>query len=54
MNKKTGKISATHLYGAQDTGLVVYIGGVENQAVGSMTQGLSRALTSSSASTRAT
>ena len=44
VNKKTGKISATHLYGAQDTGLSVYIGGVENQAVGSMTQGLSRAL----------
>src|SRR5207248_4533856 len=44
VNKKTGKISATHLYGAQDTGLSVYLGGVENQAVGSMTQGLSRAL----------
>jgi len=44
LNKKTGKISATHLYGAQDTGLSVYIGGVENQAVGSMTQGLSRAI----------
>jgi CO/xanthine dehydrogenase Mo-binding subunit len=44
VNKKTGKISATHLYGAQDTGFTVYIGGVENQAVGSMTQGLSRAL----------
>jgi CO/xanthine dehydrogenase Mo-binding subunit len=44
VNKKTGKITATHLYGAQDTGLSVYIAGVENQAVGSMTQGLSRAL----------
>ena len=44
VNKKSGKISVTHLYGAQDTGLSVYIGGVENQAVGSMTQGLSRAL----------
>jgi nicotinate dehydrogenase subunit B len=44
LNKKTGKISATHLYGSQDTGLSVYVGGVENQAVGSMTQGLSRAL----------
>jgi CO/xanthine dehydrogenase Mo-binding subunit len=44
VNKKTGKITATHLYGAQDTGLSVYLGGVENQAVGSMTQGLSRAL----------
>ena len=44
VNKTSGKISVTHLYGAQDTGLSVYIGGVENQAVGSMTQGLSRAL----------
>jgi len=44
VNKTTGKISATHLYGAQDTGLSVYLGGVENQAVGSMTQGYSRAV----------
>ena len=44
LNKTTGKISVPNLYGAQDTGLTVYMGGVENQAVGSMTQGLSRAL----------
>jgi CO/xanthine dehydrogenase Mo-binding subunit len=44
VNKKTGKITANHLYGAQDTGLSVYLGGVENQAVGSMTQGFSRAI----------
>ena len=44
LNKKTGKITLTHAYGAQDTGLTVYSGGVENQAVGSMTQGASRAL----------
>jgi CO/xanthine dehydrogenase Mo-binding subunit len=44
VNKKTGKVVAKHLYGAQDTGFTVYLGGVENQAVGSMTQGLSRAL----------
>ncbi len=44
LNKKTGKITATNLYGAQDTGLSIYVGGVENQGVGSMTQGLSRAL----------
>ncbi len=44
VNKKSGKITATHLYGAQDTGLSVYPGGIENQAVGSMTQGLSRGL----------
>ena len=44
VNKKTGKIVAKHLYGAQDTGLSVYLAGVQNQAVGSMTQGASRAL----------
>jgi CO/xanthine dehydrogenase Mo-binding subunit len=44
LNKKSGKITVTNLYGAQDTGLSVYPGGVENQALGSMTQGLSRAL----------
>jgi nicotinate dehydrogenase subunit B len=44
VNKKSGKISVSTLYGAQDTGLSIYPGGVENQAVGSMTQGLSRAL----------
>jgi CO/xanthine dehydrogenase Mo-binding subunit len=44
VNKTSGKISVTNLYGAQDTGLSVYLGGVENQAVGSMTQGLSRAM----------
>jgi CO/xanthine dehydrogenase Mo-binding subunit len=44
VNKKTGKITVTHAYGAQDTGLTVYPGGIENQAVGSMTQGASRAL----------
>jgi nicotinate dehydrogenase subunit B len=45
VNKKTGKITPLHLYCAQDTGLTVYPGGVENQAVGSMIQGASRALT---------
>ena len=44
VNKKSGKITVSNLYGAQDTGLTIYPGGVENQAVGSMTQGLSRAL----------
>jgi nicotinate dehydrogenase subunit B len=44
VNKKSGKITVSNLYGAQDTGLSIYPGGVENQAVGSMTQGLSRAL----------
>src|SRR5262249_35196994 len=41
VNKKTGKITANHLYGAQDTGLSVYLGGVENQAVGRLTPGFS-------------
>jgi len=44
VNKKSGKVSVSNLYGAQDTGLSIYPAGVENQAVGSMTQGLSRAL----------
>jgi CO/xanthine dehydrogenase Mo-binding subunit len=44
LNKKTGKITVKNLYGAQDTGLSVYPGGIENQASGSMTQGASRAL----------
>jgi nicotinate dehydrogenase subunit B len=44
VNKKTGKITVKNLYGAQDTGLSVYPGGIENQASGSMTQGASRAL----------
>jgi nicotinate dehydrogenase subunit B len=44
LNKKTGKILVKHVYGAQDTGLTVYPGGVENQADGSIVQGASRAL----------
>ncbi len=44
VNKKTGKITCNHVYCAQDTGLSVYPGGVENQAVGSIVQGASRAL----------
>jgi CO/xanthine dehydrogenase Mo-binding subunit len=44
VNKKTGKISVKHVYAAQDTGLTVYPGGVENQADGSIVQGTSRAL----------
>src|SRR5213076_588389 len=44
VNKKTGKITPLHIYSAQDTGLTVYPGGVENQAVGSLIQGASRAL----------
>jgi CO/xanthine dehydrogenase Mo-binding subunit len=44
VNRKSGKITPVHFYAAQDTGLTVYPGGIENQAVGSLTQGASRAL----------
>ncbi len=44
VNKKSGKIVPLTLYSAQDTGLTVYPAGIENQAVGSLTQGASRAL----------
>jgi CO/xanthine dehydrogenase Mo-binding subunit len=44
VNKKTGKISAKHLYAAQDVGLAVNPALVENQMVGSLIQGTSRAL----------
>jgi CO/xanthine dehydrogenase Mo-binding subunit len=44
VNRKTGKITCTHAYCAQDTGFTQYPGGIENQAVGSMVQGASRAL----------
>jgi len=44
VNLKSGKIRPLHLYSAQDTGLTVYPGGIEGQAVGSLTQGASRAL----------
>jgi CO/xanthine dehydrogenase Mo-binding subunit len=44
VNRKSGKIRPLQIWSAQDTGLTVYPGGVENQAVGSLTQGASRAL----------
>jgi nicotinate dehydrogenase subunit B len=44
VNKKTGKIKPIEFWSAQDTGLTVYPGGVEGQAVGSLVQGASRAL----------
>jgi len=44
VNKRSGKIRPLHVYAAQDTGLTVYPGGIENQAVGSLIQGASRAL----------
>jgi len=41
VNKKTGKITCTHAYCAQDTGFTQYPGGVQNQAEGSVVQGAS-------------
>ena len=44
VNLKTGKINCTHAYCAQDTGFTQFPAGIESQAVGSLTQGASRAL----------
>ncbi len=44
VNKKTGKILLTRLYGAQDSGLTVNPNLVENQMTGNLIQGASRAL----------
>jgi nicotinate dehydrogenase subunit B len=44
VNKKTGKIVAKHMYAAQDAGLTVNPALVENQMVGCLVQGCSRAL----------
>jgi CO/xanthine dehydrogenase Mo-binding subunit len=44
VNRKTGKIVAKHLYAAHDAGLTVNPALVENQMVGCLIQGCSRAL----------
>jgi nicotinate dehydrogenase subunit B len=44
VNKKTGKIRATHIYNATDAGLVVNPSGIENQMSGGSIFGLSRIL----------
>jgi nicotinate dehydrogenase subunit B len=44
VNQKSGKITVKHLYAAQDVGLAVNPALVENQMVGSLMQGTSRAL----------
>jgi nicotinate dehydrogenase subunit B len=44
LNRKTGKITVTHLYGAQDAGLTVNPNLVENQMSGNLVQATSRAL----------
>jgi CO/xanthine dehydrogenase Mo-binding subunit len=41
---RSGRISATHLYGAQVCGLAVYLPGIENQMEGNLIMGTSRAL----------
>jgi nicotinate dehydrogenase subunit B len=44
VNKKTGKIRATHIYNATDAGLAVNPAGIENQMSGGSIFGLSRIL----------
>jgi CO/xanthine dehydrogenase Mo-binding subunit len=44
VNKKTGKITVDHLYAAQDAGTTVNPASVENQMVGCLVHGTSRAL----------
>ena len=44
VNMKTGKITVKHIWGAQDSGLIVNPELVENQLVGMMTRGVSRTL----------
>ena len=44
VNKKTGKILVNHVYSSQVAGLTVYLPGAENQMVGNMVMGASRAL----------
>ncbi len=45
VNKKSGKISVTHLYGAQDSGFSMNPSLIYNQMIGNLIQGTSRALT---------
>jgi CO/xanthine dehydrogenase Mo-binding subunit len=44
VNRKTGKIVVKHMFGAQDVGLAISPGLVQNQMSGSLTQTASRAL----------
>ena len=44
VNRKTGKITVDHMYAAQDAGITVNPGLVENQMTGCLVQGVSRAL----------
>src|SRR5262249_42863744 len=45
VNKKTGKLLVTHLYGAQDSGFSMNPSLIYNQMLGNLIQGASRALT---------
>jgi CO/xanthine dehydrogenase Mo-binding subunit len=45
VNKKTGKITVTHVYAGMDAGLAISPELIENQMVGATIQGVSRALT---------
>jgi CO/xanthine dehydrogenase Mo-binding subunit len=44
VNRRTGKIAVTHLYGAQVAGFSVYLPGIENQMEGNLIMGTSRAI----------
>jgi CO/xanthine dehydrogenase Mo-binding subunit len=44
VNKKSGKITVTHIYAAQDSGFAVNPDLIYNQMIGNVTQGTSRAL----------
>ena len=44
MNRRTGKITARHLYAAQVSGFSLYLPGIENQMEGNLIMGASRAL----------
>jgi CO/xanthine dehydrogenase Mo-binding subunit len=44
VNRKTGKITVDHLYAAQDAGISVNPASIENQMVGCLVQGCSRAI----------
>jgi nicotinate dehydrogenase subunit B len=44
LNRRTGKIRATHLYVAQVAGFALYLPGIENQMEGNLVMGASRAL----------
>jgi nicotinate dehydrogenase subunit B len=45
VNKKTGKVTVTHIYGASAVGLAINPGLVENQIIGGLTQVAGRLLT---------